>query len=79
MKLKEKLNLRNLVILVFCIWGAHGLVGNIKNGDIHIKAITFSRVNEPIFFWFFIVFGFFGIFCLLYIVFFGTTENDEDI
>lgn len=50
-------------------------MGNIIDGDIHIKAITFSRVNEPIFFWFFIAFGFFGVLCILYIVFFGYAEK----
>lgn len=79
MKFKEKLNLQNIIILVFCFWAVKSLLANIKDGSIHIKAVTFSRVNEPIFFWIFIAFGFFGVMSLLYIVVFGTTRNDENM
>lgn len=86
MQLSKRLNARNIVLLILAMWLVSGLVNVLEKGNIHVRATTFSRADEPVLFWFSVSLGIFGILSLLFIVFFadagqlkksGASEQNE--
>ncbi len=73
MQLSKRLNAKNIILLMLAIWLASGLANMLEKGNIHVRAITFSRADEPALFWFSVSLGIFGILSLLFIVFFADT------
>ncbi|MDP4527862.1 hypothetical protein Q3O59_02290 [Alkalimonas delamerensis] len=77
MRLFERLNAKNIVLLLVAGWIANGLINVLGKGSIHVRGTTFSRVGEPVLFWFFVLFGIFGLVSLIFIAFFAENEQEK--
>lgn len=77
MKLHNKINAKNILLILLSVWILDGVLSAIKEESIHVKAVTFTLLDDPIMFWFFVLFSSMGCLAILLIVVFSKEEPND--